>query len=474
MDLITPPDNTNKVYDSILETIGWTPMVRLHHVVEGVRCPVYAKLELFNPGGSVKDRIGIRMIEAYERSGVLNPGGTVVEATSGNTGVGLALVCAIKGYRAVFVMPDKMSQEKIQLLRAYGAEVIVTPTAVAPDDPRSYYSVAKKIVKETPNAVLGNQYHNPVNPETHYRTTGPEILKQTYGKVTDVVIGMGTGGTISGVAKYVKDHAPEVRIIGVDPIGSILKDAWERGGSTEGLEARTYKIEGIGEDFIPSTLDLDLIDEVVQVGDAESFQWARKITREEGIFCGGSSGSAFAGLMKIAADLDESRFAVVIFPDSGSRYLSTLFDDDWMRQHGFLSLSWERAQITDLLDAKGSAKIVLAHPDDPLQDVISRMRENGISQIPVVDEDQTLLGTVNETAMLTYMLHSKEHTQESKTISSVIDPSVSTCLPTDSIQAIINKITDDKFVIVVNENHIPIDIITVIDLLDYVGAQGQE
>jgi cystathionine beta-synthase len=333
----TLPSNPElRVYDHVLETIGHTPLVRLNRVARGLPCPVYAKLEFFNPGGSIKDRIGIRMIEAYEKLGELTPGGTVVEATSGNTGIGLAIACAIKGYQAIFVMPDKMSQEKIQLLEAFGAKVVIAPSDVEPDDARSYYSVATRIAKETPNAVLGNQYHNPANPESHYRTTGPEILEQTGGRVTDIVIGMGTGGTISGVARYMKERAPHVRMVGVDPIGSILKGAWAQGGRAEGLTASPYKIEGIGEDFIPSTLDLSLVHEVIQVDDAESFRWARQITREEGIFIGGSCGSAFAGLMKYARSLDENRLIVVIFPDSGTRYLSKVYNDAWMLQNGFL------------------------------------------------------------------------------------------------------------------------------------------
>ncbi|HLF37471.1 MAG TPA: pyridoxal-phosphate dependent enzyme, partial [Anaerolineales bacterium] len=268
-------DRNLRVHDDIMGTIGNTPLVRLSRVTSGLRCRVFAKLEFFNPGGSVKDRIAPRILEAYERSGDLRPGGTVVEATSGNTGVGLAIACALKGYQAIFVMPDKMSQEKIQLLRAFGARVVIAPTAVAPQDPRSYYSVARRLVAETPNSVLADQYHNPVNPESHYLTTAPEIWHQTGGTVTDIVVGMGTGGTITGIAQYMREEGRKVRIVGVDPIGSLLYDAWRAGGSAVGLEAITYKVEGIGEDFVPSTLDLGLVDEVVQVDDAEAFLWTR-------------------------------------------------------------------------------------------------------------------------------------------------------------------------------------------------------
>ena len=280
------------VFDDIRGTIGWTPLVRLNQVTRGLNCHVYAKLEMFNPGGSVKDRIAFQILDAYEESGDLKSGGTVVEATSGNTGIGLAIACALKGYKSIFVIPDKMSQEKVQLLRAYGARVVITPTAVAPDDPRSYYSVAQRIVDDTPNAVLANQYHNPVNPQAHFLTTGPEIWEQTGGQVTDIVIGMGTGGTITGISPFIRENEYNVNIVGVDPEGSLLYDAWKQGGSTEGLEAYTYKVEGIGEDFIPETVDLNLLDEIMVFNDQESFLMTRKLVKEEGLLVGESSGTA--------------------------------------------------------------------------------------------------------------------------------------------------------------------------------------
>ena len=332
--------DATRVYDDILQTIGRTPLVRLRRVGRDLACPIYAKVESFNPGGSVKDRIAVNMIEEAERSGKLQPGGTVVEATSGNTGLGLAMVCAKKGYRAVFVMPDKMSLEKIQLLRAFGARVVITPTAVAPEDPRSYYNVAKQIVSDTPNAVLANQYHNPENPRSHYQTTGPEIWEQTGGRVTDVVLGMGTGGTISGVGKYLKEKNPDIRIVGVDPVGSLLLETWQRGHVPAEVEAKTYKVEGIGEDFLPSTLDLSVIDHVIRIGDRESFLWARRLVREEGIFGGGSSGPALAAAVQVARDLPADRLVVVLLPDSGSRYLSKFYDNRWMHENGFLPSSW--------------------------------------------------------------------------------------------------------------------------------------
>lgn len=314
--------NTLKVYDDILQTIGKTPLIRLNRLGRGLPCPIYAKVEFFNPGGSIKDRIALNIIEEAERSGRLKPGGTIVESTSGNTGVGLAIVSAKKGYKTIFVLPDKMSEEKIQLLRAFGAKVVITPTAVAPEDPQSYYSVAKRLVAETPNAILANQYHNPENPRSHYQTTGPEIWEQTGGLVTDVVAGMGTGGTISGVGRYLKEQNPDIRIVGADPVGSLLLETWQQGRVPGDAHPKTYKVEGIGEDFLPSTLDLSLIDQIVRVGDKESFLWARRLVREEGIFAGGSSGSALAAAIHYAQTLPPDRLLVVILPDSGSRYLS--------------------------------------------------------------------------------------------------------------------------------------------------------
>ena len=328
--LVLPVSTQNKVYDNILQAIGNTPLVQLAKLGRELPASLYVKVEYFNPGGSIKDRIAVNVIEDAERSGRLKPGGTVVEATSGNTGMGLALVCAQKGYKAVFIMPDKMSQEKIQLLSANGARVVITPTAVEPEDPRSYYSVARRIVAETPNSILANQYHNPENPRSHYLTTGPEIWQQTNGKITDLVACMGTGGTISGTARYLKEQNPKIRVVGVDPVGSILSDTWKNGGEIpDGAKATPYKVEGFGEDFIPSTLDLSLIDDVIQVNDQEAFLWARRLTKEEAIFAGGSSGAALAASMHYAHGLVNEngkhiheRLIVVILQDSGSRYLS--------------------------------------------------------------------------------------------------------------------------------------------------------
>src|SRR6266508_1470714 len=308
-----PVSGEKRVFDSILGAMGHTPLVRLGRIAKDLPVPLYAKLEFMNPGGSVKDRVGAFIIEQAEKRGELKPGGTVVEATSGNTGVGLAIAAALKGYKTIFVMPDKMSNEKILLLRAYGAKVVITPTAVEPDDPRSYYQVADKFARETPNAILANQYHNPDNPLTHEMTTGPELWEQTGGRVTDVIIGMGTGGTITGVGRYLKSKNPNIKIVGADIEGSILTEIWKNEGKIpEGAYPKTYKVEGIGEDFLPSVTDISVIDWIERAGDRESFLWARQLVRQEGIFAGGSSGSAISGAFKYCRKLPPDRLPVVI------------------------------------------------------------------------------------------------------------------------------------------------------------------
>src|SRR5512141_1489368 len=362
-----------QMYQNILQTIGQTPLVQLNHVAAGAGLgKIFAKVEFLNPGGSVKDRIALSIIEDAERQGTLKPGGTIVESTSGNTGAGLALAAAVKGYKCVFVMPDKMSEEKVRYLRAFGARVIITPTAVPPDDPRSYYNVAKRIVAETPNSILANQYHNPANPAAHYRTTGPEIWEQTAGQIAVWIAGMGTGGTITGTARYLKERNPNIKVVGVDILGSLLYDTWKLGHVPTEPFMKTYKIEGIGEDFIPSTLDLSLIDEVVQVNDRESFLMARRLVREEGIFSGGSSGSAVAGLLRsqIVRALRADQTAVVLFPDSGDRYLSKLYDDNWMRENGFLSSDWSGNRVADLLSSPDRIELITARIDDRMTAVI--------------------------------------------------------------------------------------------------------
>ena len=459
-----------RVYDNILQAIGKTPLVRLSRVGRGLPCLLYAKVESFNPGGSVKDRIALNMIEEAERSGRLKPGGTVVESTSGNTGVGLAIACALKGYKAAFVMPDKMSQEKIQLLRAYGARVVITPTAVEPEDPRSYYNVAKRIVSETPNAILANQYHNPENPHSHYLTTGPEIWEQTQGRVTDVVVGMGTGGTISGVGRFLKEQNPDIQMVGVDPSGSILLETWQQGHVPEDVQPSTYKVEGIGEDFLPSTLDLSVIDAVLRVTDKESFLWTRRLVKEEGIFCGGSSGSAVAAAVRYAKNLPTGHLVVVILPDSGSRYLSKVFDDKWMRENSFLETEWSEISLRDVLAKKVSPELITARLDDRISDVIGRMKRYDISQMPALDVDGNIAGLVTEVDLLKYMLEAGQHIDPEATIAPILQEAQSTYPSHTLLEEVLPDIIEG-YVILVTENKRPFGILTKIDILDYIAQE---
>lgn len=384
------------VKNNILETIGNTPLVRLNRVTAGIKATVIAKLEYFNPGGSVKDRIGYQMIEDFEAQGKLKPGGMVVECTSGNTGVGIALACTIKGYRSTFAMPDKMSQEKIRLLKAYGARVIVTPTAVEPESPESYYSVARRVVQETPNSVHTNQYDNPVNPLAHYRTTGPEIWRQTRGRIDYFVCGIGTCGTISGTGRYLKEQNPGIKIVGADPEGSMLKDWIERGVMTE---AHTYKIEGIGEDFIPEALQKQYVDEVVRVDDRAAYTMARRLAREEAILVGSSAGAAVVAALEVARRAPDDAVIVVLLPDSGDRYLSKVHSDEWMKENRLLE--GFDPTVGEVLQRRASGMPPLVSVDAAtiVRDAIGLIRQYDISQLPVLRDGRSV-GVVNEARLL--------------------------------------------------------------------------
>lgn len=452
------------IHDSVLDVVGRTPMVRLHRVTRGGRAEVVAKLEFLNPGGSVKDRIGPVMIEEAEHEGRLRPGGTIVEATSGNTGVGLAIAAAVRGYKTIFVMPDKMSEEKIRLLRAFGARVVITPTAVAPSDPRSYYSVSRRLAQETPNSFYANQYANPANPRAHYATTGPEIWDQTGGRVDVFAAAMGTGGTISGAGRYLKERNPQVRVLGVDPVGSVLHDTFKTGRTPE---AHTYKVEGIGEDFLPETLDFSVVDDVVQVTDRESFAMTRRLVREEGLFCGGSSGAAVAGLLKhlrTLPDLGAGLRAVVILPDSGSRYLSKIFSDDWMREHGFLDV--DLGTVGDLVRSK-AIPLVMATRHDVISDVIAKMKQYDVSQLPVVD-DGSLAGMISEVDLLTCLLEGLHRTSDP--IERIIDPAPPVVDPGAPVDSLAEIFLSANAAVVVDRGAV-VGIVTKIDVIDHLAKR---
>jgi cystathionine beta-synthase len=366
-----------KFHDSMISLVGNTPLVRLRSVTAGVQATLLAKVEYFNPGGSVKDRIALRMIEAAERAGELRPGGTIVEPTSGNTGVGLAIVAQQKGYRCVFVCPDKVSTDKINVLRAYGAEVVVCPTAVDPEHPESYYNVSDRLVRETPGAWKPDQYSNPNNPRSHYETTGPELWEQTESRITHFVAGIGTGGTISGTGRYLKDvSGGRVRIVGADPEGSVYS-----GGS-----GRPYLVEGVGEDFWPSAYDRNVTDEIVAVSDKDSFRMTRRLAKEEGLLVGGSCGMAVVAALRVAERLGPDDVVVVLLPDSGRGYLSKIFNDEWMADYGFLEEEGPQARVADVLAHRsgGIPELIHMHPGEKVGEAIEVLREYGVSQMPIV------------------------------------------------------------------------------------------
>ena len=403
---------------SVLELIGETPLVRINRLTQGMKPLVLAKMESYNPGGSVKDRIGVAMIDRAEQEGRLRPGGTVVEATSGNTGIGLALTCAIRGYRSVFVMTDKCSQEKVRYLKALGADVIVVPAATKSDSPDHYLALARRIAAETPNSLLTNQYGNPANPEAHYRTTGPEIWEATEGRVTHFIAGIGTGGTISGVGRYLKERNPAIRIIGADPYGSVFKTFKETG---QLIGASPYLVEGVGQDMIPENAHLKYVDEIINVTDRDSFQTARRPGREEGIFCGGSTGTNAWAALKTAEPLTENEVVVFIVCDTGERYLTKFLSDEWMKEKRLLGE--ERMTLGLLHELKvrsGKPALIAVTPDTPINVMLDLMGEYGISQLPVIEGGQSV-GSIREHRVMAQILEDRSLLEQP--VSRVLDPS---------------------------------------------------
>lgn len=449
----------------ILETIGNTPLIRLNRVTKGYKPLVLAKAEFLNPGGSVKDRIGIAMIEAGERMGLLKPGATIIEPTSGNTGLGLALVAALKGYRCIFTIPDKMSHEKINLVKALGARVVICPTAVPPDHPDSYYKVAERLNREIPNSFLPYQYYNPANPEAHYRTTGPEIWEQTGGKITHFVCGMGTGGTISGVGKFLKEKRKTVKVIGVDPLGSVLRDYFY---TKEMTKPHTYKIEGIGEDFIPGTTWFDVIDDVVKVGDKEAYLMTRRLAREEGILVGSSSGAAVVGALQVAEKLDKDDVLVVLLPDTGERYLSKAHNEEWLREHGYLEEP--SAPLVTILKRKERLQgVIVARGDMSVREAVDLMREYDISQLPVVDRKK-VIGSVREDALIDRLLKDKK--TAARKVRDVMEKAFPLVDPGTSIERIYRMLLRGSPAVLVGTETRLEGIVTRIDVIEYLAERA--
>lgn len=453
-----------QIYNNILETIGETPLVRLNRVVGRHAATVLAKLEFMNPGMSVKDRMALHIIEAAEARGDLKPGSVIVENTSGNTGVGVALCAAIKGYRCIFTMPDKMSQEKVKRLKAFGAEVVVTPTAVPAEHPDSYYETAKRLARETPNSFMLNQYHNKLNIEAHYRSTGPEIWRQTEGQFHMLVAGLGTGGTMSGAAKYVKEQDASIRTVGVDPLGSIYYDQFHSGAPGE---PHTYKVEGIGEDMVCGALEFSHIDDILQVNDRECFSMARRLTREEGIFAGGSSGGAVHVAVSLAREMGTDKTVVVILPDSGAIYLSKFFDDGWMKDNGFFEPE-AAPTVHDILRGK-SHHVHTAREGQTVGETVLRLKREGISQMPLVDTQGKPLGMIHEIDLLSALLEGNvtrgdRVEQLCQPLQGVVDPSANL----DQLRAILGQ---DNVAVVLKEETL-VGIVTKIDLIDYLARRS--
>ena len=454
-------NNVGKPAKSMLDLIGNTPMLQLTKIAGASEGTILAKLEFFNPGGSIKDRIGIQMIEAAEKQGLIKPGYTIVEPTSGNTGLGLAMAAISKGYKMVFTLPDKMSKEKIDLLKAFGAKVIITPTNVPPDHPTNYVKVAEKIVKETPDSFMPNQYFNSANPETHYKTTGPEIWRQTEGKIDLLVASMGTGGTISGIARYLKEQNPKIHVVGVDPEGSIYHHEFYK---TKG-EIHSYKVEGIGEDFLPSTLNLKIVDEIITVTDKEAFLTARELAQKEGVFVGGSSGAAVFAALQVVKRLPKTKTIVVILPDTGRNYLNKIFSDDWMSENGYLEGEKEKIAIKDILASKSDNinRVVSVDPEAGLDDAISLMKKFGISQLPVIAAN-VQIGSIRE---ISIMKKIADHAVTGKNkVGEFLEPPFPMVRKEEKIIAPLNLLKINNAIIVLEDDKI-VDIITTIDVINY-------
>ena len=455
-----------QIAETILELIGETPLVHLRKLGRELPGQVAVKLESFNPGGSVKDRLGIALVEDAERSGALRPGGTIVEATSGNTGMGLALVAAVRGYRCIFVMPDKISEEKRAALRALGAEVVITPTEVEPDDPASYYAVSRRLAEETPGAVYANQYHNPANPEAHYRSTGPELWRQVGLEIHTLVCGLGTGGTVSGTGRFLKEQRPEIRVVGADPVGSLYAEYFRTGKLGK---AHGYKVEGIGEDFIPSTIDFGVVDEVIQVGDRESLLMTRRLAREEGLFVGGSTGTAVTAALQVAAEVPEGALVVVLSPDSGERYLSKIFNDDWMRTHGFLESGFEGSRVGDVLASKGGREILSVPESAGVREAVAIMREHAVSQLPVRD-DGGFIGVVSEATLLEGMLAGGPPEGEDSIAPFVKSDAIRSLEASRPVEELARTFAEGRITMVVDHGEVA-GLLTPIDLLDFVSRE---
>lgn len=459
---LSDPGPEMDVVGSLLELVGNTPLVRLDRIGRDLPCPLLAKLELLNPGGSVKDRPAVAMIDAAERAGLLKPGGTIVEGTSGNTGVGLAIVAARRRYRCVFVMPDKMAPEKIALLRAYGAQVVVCPSAVEPEHPDSYYSVTARLAEEIPGAYHPDQYQNQENPAAHVATTGPEIWRQTAGRVTHFVTGIGTGGTISGIGRYLKSQKPSVQVVGADPEGSVYS-----GGS-----GRPYLVEGIGEDFWPGTYDGSVVDRVIMVSDADSFETARRIGLEEGILAGGSTGTAVWAALQLRGELSPDDVVVTLVPDSGRGYLSKLYNDEWMADHGFLRA--RGPTIGDLLERKARAlpDLIHVHPDETAREAVSIMAEYGISQLAVIRTEPPLVeaevvGAVHERDLMNRAFSDPEVLDRS--VSEVMGPPLPTVGSGEALEVMVRQLEEATAVVVVDHGH-PVGVVTRTDALAFLAA----